>query len=264
MMRYLDKLNLRPNERRLVVVVALVFFVVLNLLFVVPHFSDWKRDKARMIVGERTVAMFRTELKHKPEYERKIKELESDGGTVLPEDQAIDFDRFIERQVGASGVLPTQKSRVTTRNTNDFFSEREMSITIESREKPTVEFLRSLGEGNSIMRIRSLSLRPLEPAHQQLRCNVTIVASYQKALSTRSAAPPAKTTPATTEPAKPAVASTPTPAPAPKPDIKTAALTNRPNTIISNRMAALTNRLSPAIARAASTNKPGTSTAKKP
>jgi Tfp pilus assembly protein PilO len=262
MMRYLDKLNLRPNERRLVVVVALVFFVVLNLLFIVPHFSDWKREKARMIAGEKTLAMFRAELKHKPEYERKVKELESDGGTVLPEDQAIDFDRFIERQVGASGVLPTQKSRVTTRNTNDFFSEREMSITVESREKQLVNFLQSLGAGNSIMRIRSLSLRPLEPAHQQLRGNVTIVASYQKALPTRSATPPAKSAPTTPETAKPAVATAPSPAP--KPDVKTAVPTNKTSVVISNRMAALTNRLSPAIARTASTNKPGTSTVKKP
>jgi hypothetical protein len=171
MMRYLDKLNLRPNERRLVVVVALVFFVVLNLIFVVPHFSDWRRAKARMIAGEQTVAMFRAELKHKPEYERKVKELESNGGTVPPEDQQIDFDRFSYDRANASGVLITQKGRVTTRNTNDFFLEREMSLTVESREKQLVDFLHSLGAGNSMVSIRSLTLRPLEPAHQQLRGN---------------------------------------------------------------------------------------------
>ncbi|HEX4644184.1 MAG TPA: hypothetical protein VH598_01095, partial [Verrucomicrobiae bacterium] len=151
--------------------------------------------------------------------------------------------------------------RVTTRNTNDFFSEREMSITIESREKPLVNFLESLGAGNSIMRIRSLSLRPLEPAHQQLRGNVTIVASYQKKIPTRSGAPPAKTAPATSEPAKPAVASVPTP----KPEVKTnAAATNKTVAGLTNRMISPTNRVSAAIARIASTNKPGTSTAKKP
>lgn len=263
MMRYLDKLNLRPNERRLVVVVALVFFVVLNLLFVVPHFSDWRRAKARMIAGEKTLAMFRAELKHQPEYLRKVKDLESEGGSVLPEEQQIDFDRFSYERANASGVLITQKGRVTTRNTNDFFLEREMSITVESREKQLVDFLHSLGgTGNSMISIRSLTLRPLEPAHQQLRANVTMVASYQKKLPTRSATPPAKTAPATSEPAKPAVASTPLPAP--KTNIMTAALTNKTSAVISNRMAALTNRLSPAIARTASTNKPGTSTVKKP
>jgi hypothetical protein len=259
MMRYLDRLNLRPNERRLVVVVALVFFVVLNLLFIVPHFSDRSRAKARMIAGEKTLAMFRAELRHKPEYDRKVKELESGGGTVLPDDQQIDFDRFSYERANASGVLITQKGRVTTRNTNDFFLEREMSLTVESREKQLVDFLHSLGTGNSMVSIRSLTLRPLEPAHQQLRGNVTIVASYQKKLPTRSAAPPAKTAPATAEPSKPPPVAT---VPAPKTNIMTAALTNKTSAVISNRLAALTNRLSPAIARAASTNKPGTSTVK--
>ena len=36
----LDRLNLRPFEKRLVVVVAAVLFVVLNAWFVFPHFSD--------------------------------------------------------------------------------------------------------------------------------------------------------------------------------------------------------------------------------
>ena len=40
MIGYLDRLNLRPFEKRLVVVVGVVLFVVLNLVFVVPHFSD--------------------------------------------------------------------------------------------------------------------------------------------------------------------------------------------------------------------------------
>ena len=40
MTSYLDRLNLRPFEKRLVVGVGAVLFVVLNAWFVVPHFSD--------------------------------------------------------------------------------------------------------------------------------------------------------------------------------------------------------------------------------
>ena len=36
----LDRLNLRPFEKRLVVAVGVVLFVVLNAWFVFPHFSD--------------------------------------------------------------------------------------------------------------------------------------------------------------------------------------------------------------------------------
>ena len=40
---YLDKLNLRPQERRLLVLVGLIVFVVLNFWFVRPHFRTGRR-----------------------------------------------------------------------------------------------------------------------------------------------------------------------------------------------------------------------------
>ena len=47
MTSYLDRLNLRPFEKRLVVAVGAVLFVVLNAWFVVPHFSDLGQAKKR-------------------------------------------------------------------------------------------------------------------------------------------------------------------------------------------------------------------------
>src|ERR1700677_3173519 len=38
---FLNQLNLTPQERRIVVIVFLVVIVVLNLLFVWPHFGEW-------------------------------------------------------------------------------------------------------------------------------------------------------------------------------------------------------------------------------
>ena len=38
-----DKLDLRPGERRLVVGVGIVVFIVLNLLFVFPNFGELKK-----------------------------------------------------------------------------------------------------------------------------------------------------------------------------------------------------------------------------
>jgi len=40
---YLSRLN--PSERRFVVGVALLFFIVVNVFWVWPHFSDWKTLK---------------------------------------------------------------------------------------------------------------------------------------------------------------------------------------------------------------------------
>ena len=43
MSNFLDQLNLTPQERRIVVAIGMVVIVVLNILFVWPHFGEWKR-----------------------------------------------------------------------------------------------------------------------------------------------------------------------------------------------------------------------------
>ena len=43
-----DKLNLRPQERRLVVIVGLIIFVLLNMWFVWPYFDDWGRVRGEI------------------------------------------------------------------------------------------------------------------------------------------------------------------------------------------------------------------------
>ena len=44
----LDKLNLRPFEKRLVVGVLVVVFIVINAVFVFPYFSEWSKVQWRM------------------------------------------------------------------------------------------------------------------------------------------------------------------------------------------------------------------------
>src|SRR5262249_5402146 len=83
-------------------------------------------------------------------------------------------------------------------------------------EKQLVDFLYRISSGDSIIRVRSMSLRP-EANHYQLNASITLVASYQKKPTTRgsgqstTAARPTtpSATPPTTQPA-------PKPQPAPK------------------------------------------------
>ena len=58
-----DRLNLRPQERRLLVVIGLVVFVMLNFWFVFPRFRDWSRVKADLEKGRRSLAKYRQEMK---------------------------------------------------------------------------------------------------------------------------------------------------------------------------------------------------------
>ena len=43
-----DSLNLRPQEKRIIAVIAVVVFVVLNLVLVFPHFKDYRIIQAQL------------------------------------------------------------------------------------------------------------------------------------------------------------------------------------------------------------------------
>ena len=62
MTSYLDRLNLRPFEKRLVVGVGAVLFVVLNAWFVVPHFSDLGDARRRRAEALKKLERWQTEI----------------------------------------------------------------------------------------------------------------------------------------------------------------------------------------------------------
>jgi type II secretory pathway component PulM len=62
---YLDRLNLRPFEKRLVVGVGAVLFVVLNAWFVVPHFSDLSQARERRLEALKKLELWQAEMDQK-------------------------------------------------------------------------------------------------------------------------------------------------------------------------------------------------------
>lgn len=206
--------QLKPNERRVVVIIGVVLFVLLNAWFVWPHFGDFHRDVARIQATESKMATYRELIAHKREYQRKIGELQASGATsVLPEDQAIDLMRFYDSRAIDNQVLVQNNSGVRT-HTNQFFSEQELTLSVLAREKGLVGFLYSLGSGSSMVRVRNMSMRP-DNNHYQINASVTIVASYQK---NQPAASSASSSPKVVAAAKPTPAPTPSPkAASPKP-----------------------------------------------
>lgn len=189
MSAYLD--NLRPFEKRVVFGVAVLLFIVLNFWFVFPRFSDLSNTKIRRREAEQKLANYQAEIRQIPVYERQVKELESENLGVPPEEQAIQFSRAIQSQQAQSGVNIISTGKQTTR-TNQFFLEISQTINVQAREEQLVNFLYSLGSGNSLIRVRELSLKADQPRHQ-LNANVTLVASFQKKPVRAPAATPAAT-----------------------------------------------------------------------
>jgi len=174
----LDRLNLRPFEKRLVVAVAVVLFIVLNAWFVFPHFSDLSQAQKQREDALAKIQRWQVEINQKSAYQRQIRELESEGQSVPAEEQQNQFSRAIQMQQAQSGVNITSTSKQTVR-TNQFFLELTQQVSVESGEAQLVDFLFNLGSGTSLIRVRDLAVHP-NPQRQALSGNVKLVASYQK------------------------------------------------------------------------------------
>jgi hypothetical protein len=117
--------------------------------------------------------------------------------------------RTIQTQAQQTGVGITSYGHQTTR-TNQFFSEQSQTISGVSDESQLVSFLYNLGSGNSLIRVRAISVRP-DQVRQRLNSNVTLVASYQKTHAPPQPAASAAKVPRP-QPAPPAAKSPPPPA----------------------------------------------------
>lgn len=177
MKKYFDQL--RPSERRLVVAVLVILFLVLNWVYVVPHFSDLAKLRLRTDAAESKLKRFNNALAEKPELEKQVKQFESEGQFVELEDQGIKFLRDIQAQAGASGVAMVNPSRPIVHTNDVFFVEQVQNINVLSTDDKLVKFLYDLGSSASMIRVRDLDLQP-DPPRQQLDAKIRLVANYQK------------------------------------------------------------------------------------
>ena len=182
MTSYLDKLNLRPQERRLVVIVAIVVFVVLNLLLVFPHFGDWGKLQQRTLDARRTRARYQEELKKDAEYKREVDRLQSMGDYIASDQQALELMGEVRTRAAATGLNVQRwdpKSTAGTARTNSFFDETTLTISFVAEEKALVDFLWELSGQGSLTRVRTMNLRR-DPTQMRLAGDITLVKSFQR------------------------------------------------------------------------------------
>jgi Tfp pilus assembly protein PilO len=171
--------QLRPLERRLAVGALVVFILVLNWVFIWPHFSDWGKLRGRLNVAQQKLQLYQTTISQTANYQAQVKGFESQGEFVAPEDQSINFLRTIQSQATASQVQMGSMSRPMTRTNDAFFVEQIQNINVSATDDQLVDFLYKLGSDVSMIRVRDLELQP-DPPHQKLNANIRLVASYQR------------------------------------------------------------------------------------
>jgi type II secretory pathway component PulM len=176
-----DKLNLRPQERRLVMVAAAVVFVVLNVWLVIPHFNRWKDVLTKLRQARETLARYQAESNKTGEYKQSLEQLQNDGLWVVPDDQSLTLMQMVQTKAASANVYVTRISPAGggTIPNNPFFEEQRVTMTAVAGEAELVEFLRSLGVDNSLIRVRDMDLKP-DLGGVKLSASLTIVGNYLK------------------------------------------------------------------------------------
>ncbi len=171
--------QLQPLERRLAIGILVVVFLVLNYVFIWPHFSDWGNLRNRRGAAERKLKLYQGAIAQTDTYQKQVNSLQSQGEFVALEDQSVNMLRTIQTQSAQSGVSIVNNSRQITRTNDAFFVEQVQNINVIADDKSLVDFLYKLGSGASMIRVLDLELQP-DGARQHLNANIQLVASYQK------------------------------------------------------------------------------------
>lgn len=183
MKRIFDKLNLGAMERRIVVGAALVLFVVLNAMFVWPQFKDWNRVQLDILKAQKTLDDYQKEVDQLPKLQQKETELKGTGGAQLASSEmALALMRTVDAKALASGILVVNRIPGLSggQNPNAYFEEQTLRISFQNTgDAELLKFMVSLGENNSTIRIRDLTVKP-DPSQMKLMGELTMVASYQK------------------------------------------------------------------------------------
>jgi Tfp pilus assembly protein PilO len=191
MTRLFDKLNLTKQERRILVAVALAVFVVLNSFFIWPQLMDWEKYKRQFATSQKTLSTYQTEIAQVSANQAKLLQLERQGSAVLPAEQALMLMRAVQQKADQVKLLITGTRTIAgqTTSTNQYFDEQAVSIDTSGGDQELVDFLAALGAGESMIRVRSLDLKP-DPPLTKLVGKVELVASYQKKPKVAPATPP--------------------------------------------------------------------------
>jgi Tfp pilus assembly protein PilO len=218
---FLDQLNLTPQERRIVVIIAVVVFVVLNLLLVWPHFKDLAQVRRQLDETRKTMRDWKEKILMDEDpstngYKVILHKLErQQGGGIV--NQQVQLQRTVSDQAIKTGVNVDEIRPVNSAHpdTNEFYAEQSVKISFECEEAQLVNFLFNVGNDPAMIRVRELGLKTADANRYRLKGDAILTANYAR--QTPKPAPK----PASPAGEKPAVAPKPAPGdksiPVPKP-----------------------------------------------
>lgn len=181
---FFDNLNLRPGERRLIVIVGIVTFVVLNFLFVWPHSEKWRQSLSDLDNARTELADYQATAAELEPTSQKLSSVESGGAALLND---VDSEHLLttiqnetsRHQVNVKDYFGQSESAL---GTNDLFIERTLPIQyINTPDTNLVALLVAVGTGDSLIRVRDITIQT-DPSRTKLHGRITFVASYRGSL----------------------------------------------------------------------------------
>lgn len=177
-----DKLGLQPAERRLLVGVGVVLFLVFNIYFIWPHFNEWGQLKGDIATLQMTRTAYEQERDNLPGYQEKEAELRGRSPAVPASGIGSQLVKEVQNQAKRLGKQFAYIKQIdgAQNERSQFFEEKIVNVRFTSwTDTNVLQLLISLGEGSSVIRIRDLSIKP-DPSRLKLTGNATMIASYQK------------------------------------------------------------------------------------
>lgn len=186
MSSFLEQLNLTPQERRIVVAIAVVVFVVLNMLMVWPHFSDLGRVRRHLAETRKTIqdegdAIRKDEDPTTNGYKVQLGLLQRQTGGAVGTAQ-VKLQRTVSDDGIKTGVNISEIRPVTSFQTksNAFYEEESVKITFDCKEAELVNFLINVGNDPAMIRVRELNLKTADANRYGLKGDAILTANYAK------------------------------------------------------------------------------------
>jgi len=179
MIEVLDRIGIRSQERRSVILLLLGFLVVGNVvwLFMGPELlglqtslKDFEKKNAALADLPKLIKGL----------EKEVQTLETETGGVTDGRQAQKLMEEIESKARRSGLNFTRsRGQSGSSRKNQDFEEAKRTVSFQSGLIDLVEFLKNVSEGKSMIRVSSMTIMPTTD-RKNLKIDLTLTASYPK------------------------------------------------------------------------------------
>lgn len=179
MIEVLDRMGIRPQERRSVILLLLAFLVIGNIAWLVMGPELFRLQTARDQYLQKNAAAANL-AGMRDTLEMEVATLSAESGVVSDGRQAQKLMEDIESKARRSGLNFTRsRGAQGAARKNQDFEETKRTVSFQSSLVDLIGFLKSVSEGQSMIRVSSMTVQPTAD-RQELKVDLTFVASYPK------------------------------------------------------------------------------------